>query len=52
MIGKRPNIPKYKWDWLLSQHQDLKILTYGDLYDDAKTRLDSWKELLRKETVF
>lgn len=52
VIGKRPNIPKYKWDWLLSQHQDLKILTYGDLYDDAKTRLDSWKELLRKETVF
>ena len=49
VIGNRPNISKKKWDWLLSQYKDLNILTYGDLYDDAKKRLNVWKELLKSE---
>ena len=39
VIGKRPNLPQHQWEWLLSQHKDLNILTYGDLFDSAKLRL-------------
>ena len=41
VIGKRPNLPQYQWEWLLAQHKDLNILTYGDLFDAAKSRLNT-----------
>lgn len=46
VIGKRPNLPTNQWRWLLSQHQDLNILTYDDLLKEAKLRLNSMKKLL------
>ena len=46
VIGKKPLISKKKWDWLLSQQQDLNILTYDDLFDSAKKRLTEMKDLL------
>ena len=41
VIGKRPNLPQKQWEWLLAQHKDLNILTYGDLFDSAKSRLNT-----------
>lgn len=47
VIGKKPNLSPKKWDWLLSQHQDLNIITYDDLLNSAKTRLNVLKKLLK-----
>lgn len=47
VIGKRPNLPQHQWDWLLSQHEDLNILTYGDLFDSAKSRLNTMIDAIK-----
>lgn len=46
VIGKKPNISDEKWKWLLSHHSDLNIITYDNLLDSAKTRLEVLKELI------
>ena len=46
VIGKKPNISDEKWQWLLSHHNDLNVITYDDLYELAKVRLKSLKELI------
>lgn len=46
VIGKHPNLPIRQWRELLSQHQDLNILTYGDLLKEAKLRLSFMKKFL------
>lgn len=47
VIGKKPNLSPKKWDWLLSQHRDLNIITYDDLLNSAKTRLNVLKKMLK-----
>ncbi len=46
VIGKKPNIPDEKWNWLLSHHKDLNIITYDNLLEAAKIRLDALKLLI------
>jgi hypothetical protein len=41
VIGKKPDIPLEKWRWLKkSNENDLKIITYDELYDGLKSRLE------------
>ena len=46
VIGKKPNISDEKWNWLLSHHSDLNIITYDNLLESAKKRLDTLKSLI------
>ena len=46
VIGKKPNISDEKWNWLLSHHSDLNIITYDNLLESAKKRLDTLKNLI------
>lgn len=46
VIGKKPHISYRKWQWLLSQQRDLNIITYDDLLESAKNRLDILKYYL------
>lgn len=46
VIGKKPNIPDDKWNWLLSHYSDLNIITYDNLLESAKKRLDTLKSLI------
>ncbi len=49
VIGKRPNLTQRQWDWLMAQHNDLRIITYDDLFDAAKARLTVLKKILQTE---
>ena len=46
VIGKKPNLSQQKWNWLLTQHNELKIITYDDLLNSGKHRLNEMKALL------
>ena len=46
VIGKKPNISDEKWNWLLSHYSDLNIITYDNLLESAKKRLDTLKCLI------
>ena len=46
VIGKKPNISNEKWGWLLSHHNDLNIITYDDLLESAKLRLEALKSII------
>lgn len=46
VIGKKPNISDEKWRWLLSHQSDLNIITYDELLNSAKERLNSLKSVL------
>ena len=46
VIGKKPNIPDEKWQWLISHHNDLNIITYDSLLESAKIRLEALKKLI------
>lgn len=41
VIGKTPDIPLEQWRWLKKTNEnDLKIITYDELYDGLKSRLE------------
>lgn len=46
VIGKKPNISDEKWNWLVSHNSDLNIITYDNLLESAKIRLDTLKRLI------
>ncbi len=47
VVGKKPQIPHEQWRWLQSSDKDVKILTYDNLHNQMKRRIEDRLALLK-----
>jgi hypothetical protein len=45
VVGRQPQIHRSQWRWLLSEHKDVKILTFDDLLKEMQVRVNDWARL-------
>ncbi|OGT99226.1 MAG: hypothetical protein A2079_03975 [Geobacteraceae bacterium GWC2_48_7] len=49
VLGRNPQIPHEQWRWLSTQDRDIKIITFDDLINEMKCRIEEKDFFLNKD---